>query len=164
MKNKKEFIPKAVRTAVWNKYIGSEKGISKCYVRCGEQISQSNFECGHVISERDGGLVNVENLRPICANCNRSMGTKNMMEFMKQYKLNNDENSSKYIKEFIFNKKQDDLRIKLLEEKLKISEEKLKISENEKLELKINYENQIDELKKESDHQKQLIKLIFKIN
>lgn len=83
----KEKIPKAVRTAVWNNFIGNEKGVGKCYVGCGEQISQNNFECGHVISEKCGGKVILDNLRPICSNCNKSMGQKNMEDFIVKYNL-----------------------------------------------------------------------------
>ena len=41
------------------------------------------FEAGHIIAERCGGPTNIENLRPICSLCNRSMGLKNMIDFMK---------------------------------------------------------------------------------
>jgi molecular chaperone DnaK (HSP70) len=85
---KKERIPKAVRVAVWNKYNNIKDGISNCYVGCGEQISQNNFECGHVISEKFGGKITIDNLRPICPNCNKSMGSMNMMEFIKKYNFN----------------------------------------------------------------------------
>lgn len=48
MKYKKEKIPKAVRTAVWNKYVGVDNSMSVCFVGCGEKISINNFECGHI--------------------------------------------------------------------------------------------------------------------
>lgn len=75
----------AVRTAVWNTYIGREYGLGYCFVGCGEQISQANFECGHVQSRKFGGSNEIENLRPVCSRCNKSMGTQNMFEFMKMY-------------------------------------------------------------------------------
>ncbi len=59
-----------------------------CYCCSVEPITKGNFECGHIISEKEGGEVKLENLRPICGLCNKSMGTKNMLEFMKQYGYN----------------------------------------------------------------------------
>lgn len=49
-----------------------------------------SFNCGHIIAEANGGEVTVSktvsNLKPICQNCNSSMGTKNMDDFMKGFK------------------------------------------------------------------------------
>ena len=42
-----------------------------------------SFNCGHIIAEVNGGETNVSNLRPICQNCNSSMGITNMDDFMK---------------------------------------------------------------------------------
>jgi hypothetical protein len=78
-------IPKIVKTQVWNTYIGKENGISKCMCCKKSEISQLNFHCGHVISVYNGGSNIVENLRPICSQCNLSMGTQNMNIFMKEY-------------------------------------------------------------------------------
>ena len=52
-----------------------------------EDISDTNFECGHIVSESAGGTVDIENLRPICGHCNRSIGKTNMEEFMTRYKI-----------------------------------------------------------------------------
>lgn len=87
-KSKKETIPKIVKTKTWNKYIGRDIGTSKCYCCKTNEITQSHFESGHVKSEHNGGKVNIDNLRPICSECNKSMGTKNMIEFMDMYGFN----------------------------------------------------------------------------
>lgn len=71
-----------VKTAVWNKYIGKEYGLGQCFIGCGNLISQSNFECGHVQSKKFGGTNKIENLRPICSRCYKSISTQNMFEFM----------------------------------------------------------------------------------
>jgi 5-methylcytosine-specific restriction endonuclease McrA len=84
-KEKRKPLPSAVRTAVWNKYIGSSKGEAKCVIGCGTTISLSTFHCGHVKSKAKGGDDKIDNLRPICANCNTSMGTMNLNEFIKKY-------------------------------------------------------------------------------
>lgn len=75
-------ISKVLRNKVWNTYIGQDKGIGKCYV-CDTQISQQNFECGHVIAAALGGNNNIDNFRPICGTCNKSMGVQNLEDFKK---------------------------------------------------------------------------------
>ncbi len=86
-KRYKAKIPSAVRKIVWNIYIGKDKIVGKCLCCDAEDISNINFECGHILSEKNGGEVNVENLRPICGHCNKSIGSKNMDEFMELYKI-----------------------------------------------------------------------------
>lgn len=82
-KYKKKSIPSALKRKVWYVYMGEEKGVGLCTC-CGiSKINQFSFHCGHVVSEKNGGEMNVDNLRPICQNCNSSMGTKNMTEFKK---------------------------------------------------------------------------------
>jgi hypothetical protein len=44
----------------------------------------NSFQCGHVIAEANGGVIHVDNLRPICSICNQSMGTENMDDFRKR--------------------------------------------------------------------------------
>ena len=84
-RKRKATIPKSMRVAVWNTYIGETVGRAKCLV-CGHMdITQMNFHCGHVIAEVNGGKVSIENLRPICASCNLSMRTTNMHEFAQKY-------------------------------------------------------------------------------
>ena len=77
----KKVPPLALRNAVWKTYVQDTTN-PKCYC-CGvESISTGNFECGHIISKAKGGLTNLENLRPICSLCNKSMGMKDMVQFM----------------------------------------------------------------------------------
>jgi len=81
---RKERIPAAVKRVVWDTYIGKEKGMSLCVCCKNMLISQMSFHCGHVISEYYGGTIEISNLRPICQNCNSSMGKRPMGEFIKQ--------------------------------------------------------------------------------
>jgi hypothetical protein len=81
-------LPKKVREMVWTTYIGKEEGTSKCACCKKTDIDQMNFHCGHVISANDGGSDKIDNLRPICASCNLSMGTQNMDDFIKKYMSN----------------------------------------------------------------------------
>jgi hypothetical protein len=78
-------IPKAIRTLVWNKYIGSDITAAKCMCCKEEKISMNNWHCGHVLAEAKGGDTTINNLRPICAPCNSSMGTKSMNEFTEEF-------------------------------------------------------------------------------
>ena len=79
---KKKSIPAAIKKLVWNKNIGEDVGKSKCYCCKSTDITQTSFHCGHVIAESKGGKTIVSNLKPICQNCNSSMGTKDMNDFM----------------------------------------------------------------------------------
>ena len=82
-KYKKKSIPLALKKLVWNKYIGEEIGKAKCLC-CGlTDISQISFNCGHIIAEVNGGNMCIDNLMPICQNCNSSMGSMNLLEFKK---------------------------------------------------------------------------------
>jgi hypothetical protein len=78
-------LPATVRRIVWNTYIGSEVSSGKCFCCNFETITVSNFECGHIVSHKDGGDATIQNLRPICSFYNRSIGKRNMEEFMRQY-------------------------------------------------------------------------------
>lgn len=71
---KKSSVPKALREQVWLNYVG-KKFERKCLVTwCENDISVFNFEVGHNIPESKGGTLDIDNLRPICSKCNRSMG------------------------------------------------------------------------------------------
>ena len=50
-----------------------------------EDIRQIEFHCGHVIAEINGGKTEIHNLRPICAQCNLSMGSMDMNEYKSLY-------------------------------------------------------------------------------
>jgi hypothetical protein len=78
-------IPKHVKTLVWNKYIGEEAATAKCTCCRATQISVRAFQCGHVVAEALGGNLTINNLRPICAACNASMGTRSMNEFTAEF-------------------------------------------------------------------------------
>lgn len=94
-KYKKQYIPKVLKNLVWDTHIGKEKGIGKCYC-CENDIDSKHFECGHIVSERNGGDLSIDNLRPVCSLCNKSIGTKNMNDFKNKYiKSNNNKQNIK---------------------------------------------------------------------
>ncbi len=80
-------IPAILKSNAWDLYIGSSIGEAKCFCCRKIQIKQSIFECGHVISRKDNGPDIIENLRPICSTCNKSMGTQNMYDFINVHGL-----------------------------------------------------------------------------
>ena len=85
VKRRKKTIPASIKKQSWDKYIGKELGTAKCYCCKYNIISKNDFHAGHYISEKNGGEVKVENIRPICADCNLSMGSTNMDVFMEKY-------------------------------------------------------------------------------
>ena len=84
---KKDQIPKKVKEEVWNKYIGDDIPKHLCLCCKLNRIKMVDFQVGHVISEKDGGTLAISNLRPICASCNHSMGSQNMIEYAKRYEF-----------------------------------------------------------------------------
>ena len=84
---KKQAIPKSIKKIVWDTYVGHDIIKHRCLCCKRVTIDNTNFHCGHVISEKDGGTLETGNLRPICAACNHSMGTENMIDFVKKYGL-----------------------------------------------------------------------------
>ena len=85
-KTKKKSISSTIKKLVWNTNIGEDIGKAKCLCCKSTDITQLSFNCGHIIAEANGGDTIVSNLRPICQNCNSSMGTKNMNDFMETLK------------------------------------------------------------------------------
>ena len=61
-KEKKEKIPRAVKNALWNKWFKNALGVCYC---CKNELHYTNFDCGHIISEYNGGRVHIDNLRPL---------------------------------------------------------------------------------------------------
>jgi 5-methylcytosine-specific restriction endonuclease McrA len=73
-RKKKARIPKALRDQVWLQHAGKVYE-TKCLIEwCQNTITVTNFHCGHNIPESKGGATTLENLTPICASCNLSMG------------------------------------------------------------------------------------------
>ncbi|AYV84611.1 MAG: HNH endonuclease [Hyperionvirus sp.] len=76
-------VPARTREKVWLKYNGRTFD-APCYV-CSDNITNNNYECGHIISRADGGEVEIDNLRPICRPCNLSIKCQNMREYVQIY-------------------------------------------------------------------------------
>lgn len=73
-KYRKQKIPIALRQACWVRQFG-ETYQHKCFVDwCHRKISCFDFEVGHNLPESKGGSLDLDNLRPICRQCNIGMG------------------------------------------------------------------------------------------
>lgn len=57
----------------------------KCNVPfCVREIDAHNFDCGHMVSEYNGGSLDISNLIPICRICNSSMGKTNYNDYIEK--------------------------------------------------------------------------------
>lgn len=73
-------IPQAVRQQVWIQYNGYVFK-HKCHIKwCKNEISVFNYHVGHNIPRSKGGTLELNNLKPICSNCNLSMSDKYTIE------------------------------------------------------------------------------------
>jgi hypothetical protein len=84
-RRRKKTIPASLKTAIWKKYIGADKGVYPCWCCEEAEMDKREFHAGHVIPESKGGQSSIENLRPVCASCNLSMGNRHMMDFIRDY-------------------------------------------------------------------------------
>lgn len=84
----KRRIPPQLRKLVWETYMKNpNQTVGPCFV-CQGEIHILNFECGHVKSFATGGLTNLDNLRPICGSCNKSMGKKELYAYRDEFYAN----------------------------------------------------------------------------
>ena len=75
-RRRKQKIPLALKQAVWINYFG-EVYKHKCIVEwCSRVVSCFDFEVGHNKPESKGGTTTLDNLKPICRQCNIGMGNR----------------------------------------------------------------------------------------
>ena len=73
---KRKQIPKAIREQVWIQNFGNVFD-HKCYIPwCENKINVFTYQVGHNIPVSKGGNNKLNNLKPICMNCNLSMSNK----------------------------------------------------------------------------------------
>jgi len=86
-KYRKQKIPIALRQACWVKQFG-ETYRHKCFVDwCHRNITCFDFEVGHNLPESKGGTLDLDNLRPICRQCNIGMGNTYTIDQWRQLKI-----------------------------------------------------------------------------
>jgi 5-methylcytosine-specific restriction endonuclease McrA len=77
--------PPQLRRIIWERYVSDPRSAyAECTV-CQTEIHITNYEIGHVKSKADGGDYSIDNLRPICTPCNRSMGRENLFEYKRKF-------------------------------------------------------------------------------
>ncbi len=81
--NKRKHIPKTLRHKLWRSTF-DDKMNGYCYV-CTAPLNIENFHAGHILSVKNGGDTNINNLKVICSLCNLSMGSRNLEEFKEKY-------------------------------------------------------------------------------
>ena len=84
-KARKKRIPKKKRQEVWTANNGESLSVYCFCCNSQELNGMGAWECGHIISEANGGTLDTDNLKPICSGCNKSMGSKNMDDYMKEF-------------------------------------------------------------------------------
>jgi hypothetical protein len=80
----KDKISQNLRQAVWFKEFSSNTEGLCPIINCTNKIFlniKNGFHCGHIISESNNGLTNIDNLRPLCYVCNLKMGSKNWNDY-----------------------------------------------------------------------------------
>ncbi len=83
-KVRRKTIPKAIKNQLWKSHFGDRmKG--KCYCCKGEIDALCGWEAGHIQAAAKGGSDNIDNLRPVCSTCNKSMSSMNMDDYIHTY-------------------------------------------------------------------------------
>ena len=75
------------RFECWNAYVDCNESVVKCFCCKLSPITFNTFDCGHVQPRSKGGTTNLQNLKPICQNCNQGMlrdGNMNMIAYMEK--------------------------------------------------------------------------------
>lgn len=83
-KKSRKTIPKAIKNQLWRRHFGnSMKG--KCVCCQNEIDALEGWEAGHVEAVANGGSDHIDNLKPVCSTCNKSMSTMNLNEYIDRY-------------------------------------------------------------------------------
>jgi len=86
-KKKRATITGEMRLAVWEKWVG-QRTRAKCFCcwkACITQLSNyKTFHAGHIISDHNGGETSVDNMLPICRDCNMNMGAENWDDYVER--------------------------------------------------------------------------------
>ena len=82
-------ISKELQKQIWEKEYGANTS-GKCVIYGCDNILNTNvsnsWQCGHIISHNNGGSTTLDNLRPLCTPCNRTMSDTNWNEYETQLK------------------------------------------------------------------------------
>ena len=73
-------IPKKIRSPGWENAFGASTQ-GKCHCCNCDLNCLGSWHAGHILAACNGGSDTADNLRPICASCNLSMGSEHMDAF-----------------------------------------------------------------------------------
>ena len=80
----KKYISPKIRMQVWNRYFGKNE-IGMCPLcNITIKVGKNGFHCGHIISQKNGGMTDVDNMRPICGDCNIKMSSMNWDDYIEK--------------------------------------------------------------------------------
>ena len=80
-KNVKDNISVKLKKDVWTFYY-KNKTKKQCPITgCSKFVTSKKFSTGHIISEKNNGVLEIENLHPICNLCNSKMASKNWKDY-----------------------------------------------------------------------------------
>lgn len=81
---KKEVFTDWFKNSIWRKMNGSLEKIM-CPVCSLNLISNESFSAGHILPESKGGMMCIENIMPICPECNSQIGCRHLYWFAWHY-------------------------------------------------------------------------------
>nr|QBK91057.1 MAG: HNH endonuclease [Pithovirus LCPAC202] len=79
-KDKEDSIPSGTRKIVWSEEFKNSRK-PHCYC-CHCPLDYKKWHCGHILSRKEGGRIEKENLHPVCVGCNLGMGVNHMYEYI----------------------------------------------------------------------------------
>lgn len=86
-KKKRSSISGNLRKKVWEEYVG-QRIETKCFCCRTKRITPftycDTFHAGHIISAYNKGTTSIENLLPICRDCNMNMGSENWDDYVER--------------------------------------------------------------------------------
>jgi len=82
--SKKEAFTPWYKKNIWRKVNGILDKVP-CPVCSQELISIDSFSAGHILPESKGGMICIENIIPICTDCNIQMGSRHLYWFAWHY-------------------------------------------------------------------------------
>lgn len=74
----------ALKNILFEKYKDRFNLVNCCL--CNTKLDYRFMNIGHYISHKNGGSDTIDNMRPICQSCNSSLGSMNVIDFIKRYR------------------------------------------------------------------------------
>lgn len=89
----KQYICRDKKRLVWETFTKCSDGNIPYKIECPccnqKEILSTKFHCAHIISEYNGGSINIYNLIPTCDSCNNKINKENMHIYMLKHNIYN---------------------------------------------------------------------------